>query len=207
MIDEASWQESSDPDWMLASLGERVTDRKLRLFACACCRRVLHRLEGDTARQAIEAAEQWADGVLSSPELDAARTAKIRRSRLATDWAWQAIDVTRSSDRLRAVHAAWCVRMAVPNTGEEYAQCRLIRDIFNPFHKVRIDPRWTNWQGGAVVKMAQAIYESRSFSDLPILADALDEAGCTDETILSHCRGAGDHTRGCFVLDAILGRD
>jgi hypothetical protein len=57
-----------------------------------------------------------------------------------------------------------------------------------------------------VVKMARTIYEERRFEDLPILADALEEAGCENEIILWHCRELGEHARGCWVLDAILGR-
>jgi hypothetical protein len=55
--------------------------------------------------------------------------------------------------------------------------------------------------------MAQAIYNDRRFSDLPILADALEEAGCTDPDILTHCRGPGPHVRGCWVIDLLLGKE
>jgi hypothetical protein len=57
-----------------------------------------------------------------------------------------------------------------------------------------------------MVKIAQAIYDDRRFSDLPILADALEDAGCRDPEILGHLRSPGPHARGCFALDVILGR-
>jgi hypothetical protein len=71
---------------------------------------------------------------------------------------------------------------------------------------VAIDPAWLRWQDGAAVHIVKAIYDERRFQDLPILADALEEAGCTDPEILGHCRGTGPHVRGCWVVDAILGK-
>jgi hypothetical protein len=65
---------------------------------------------------------------------------------------------------------------------------------------------WLAWNGGAVGKMAQAIYDDRAFHDLPILADALEEAGCTDAALLGHLRSAGPHVRGCWGVDAVLGK-
>jgi hypothetical protein len=88
---------------------------------------------------------------------------------------------------------------------ERRAQCVLIRDIFDPFQPVVIDPAWRTWNGGCVVKMARAIYDERRFDDLPVLADALEEAGCTQRHLLGHCRGRGPHVRGCWALDALLG--
>jgi hypothetical protein len=84
----------------------------------------------------------------------------------------------------------------------------LVRCIFtNPFRPApALDPAWLAWNGGTVVKMAAAIYDERRFSDLPILADALEDAGCTDADILAHCRGPGEHVRGCWVVDLLTGR-
>jgi len=82
---------------------------------------------------------------------------------------------------------------------------RLLRDVFgNPFRPLTLEP---NWLTGTVVSLARAIYEVRTFADLPILADALEDAGCNNEEILSHCRRwKGPHVRGCWVLDRILGK-
>jgi hypothetical protein len=86
-------------------------------------------------------------------------------------------------------------------------QCVMLRCIFgNLFHPATLDPTWLAWNGGTVPKLAQAIYDDRRFSDLPILADALEEAGCTDADILAHCRSEGPHVRGCWVVDLLLGK-
>jgi hypothetical protein len=79
--------------------------------------------------------------------------------------------------------------------------------IGNPFRpSPAVDSGWLKWHRGAVVKMARAIYEARSFTDLPILADALEEAGCTDAEILQHCRKGGEHVRGCWLVDLLLNK-
>jgi hypothetical protein len=89
----------------------------------------------------------------------------------------------------------------------EPGQVVLLRDIFgNPFRPVSVDPAWLAWSDGAVVRVARAIYEERAFDRLPILADALMDAGCDNQVILDHCRDAGPHVRGCWALDLILGK-
>jgi hypothetical protein len=85
------------------------------------------------------------------------------------------------------------------------AQASLLREIVgNPFHSLTVDPRWLTWNGGTVSKMARAIHNQRAFDRLPILADALEEAGCTDRDILDHCRGPNEHVPGCWVLGLLL---
>jgi hypothetical protein len=87
--------------------------------------------------------------------------------------------------------------------------CALIRDIFgNPYRPPpAIDPAWLVWNGGRIPTMARAMYASKRFRDLPILADALEDAGCADEALLAHCRGPGPHVRGCWAVDAILAKE
>jgi hypothetical protein len=79
----------------------------------------------------------------------------------------------------------------------------LIRDIFgNPFRPVSFDPEWRTSTAAAIAK---GMYDSRDFSAMPILADALQDAGCDDEDVLDHCRAAdGVHVRGCWVVDLVL---
>jgi hypothetical protein len=82
-----------------------------------------------------------------------------------------------------------------------------LRDLFgNPLRPIQIDPAWLRWRDGTAVHIAQSIYDERRLQDLPILADALEEAGCTDPDILGHCRGPGEHVRGCWAVDLILGK-
>ena len=90
---------------------------------------------------------------------------------------------------------------------EPTAQASWLRDVFgNPFRPVRVAPAWLAWSGGTVPKLAQAIHEERAFDRLPILADALEEAGCTDADLLALCRGSRPHVRGCWAIDLILGK-
>jgi hypothetical protein len=92
---------------------------------------------------------------------------------------------------------------------EHAAQTQLLRDIFGPlpFRPVAVDPSWLSWNAGTVGELARVIYEERRFADLPVLADALEEAGCTEEDILGHCRQQGQvHVRGCWVVDLLLGK-
>lgn len=126
-----------------------------------------------------------------------------------------------------AMAAAWTIeeswkRKAEPDpTGERFGeawaeaygraerdQCEMLRDIFGllRFHSLNVDARWLAWSDGAVRKIAQQIYAERGFGRMPLLADALEDAGCADAAILSHCRGQGEHVRGCWVVDLLLGR-
>jgi hypothetical protein len=99
----------------------------------------------------------------------------------------QAVEVQRQHDAFMECHTT------------------LLRDIFgNPFRPVTLDPRWLQWNDSTVPRMARAIYDARRFADMPILADALMDAGCHNEDILTHCRQPGDHVRGCWVLDVLL---
>lgn len=83
----------------------------------------------------------------------------------------------------------------------------LFRDIFGPRHpSATVNKPLLAWNGATVPKIAQAIYTDRAFDQLPILADALEDAGCDNAEILDHCRGPGPHVRGCWVVDLILGK-
>jgi hypothetical protein len=85
------------------------------------------------------------------------------------------------------------------------ALVEILRDLFgNPLRPVSLDPAWLRWNDGTVVKLARGIYDEQALDRLPILADALEEAGCSNPEVLSHCRGPGPHVRGCWVLDLLL---
>jgi hypothetical protein len=84
----------------------------------------------------------------------------------------------------------------------------LVREVVgNPFRAVQVDPAWLTWGGGLVRRLAQSIYEERRFGGLPVLADALEEAGCDDADLLGHLRGPGPHVRGCWAVDLLLGKE
>jgi len=90
---------------------------------------------------------------------------------------------------------------------EEVAQCGLLREIFgNPFRRGTVAPSWLAWNDGTVEKIAQAVYDGRHHDRLPILGDALEDAGCANAAILAHCRQPGEHVRGCWVVDLLLQR-
>ena len=84
-------------------------------------------------------------------------------------------------------------------------QTDLLRDIFgNPFRPVTLDPAW---QTSTVTTLAQQMYNTRDFSAMPILADALQDAGCDHTDILIHCHDSGPHVRGCWLVDLLLGEN
>jgi hypothetical protein len=90
---------------------------------------------------------------------------------------------------------------------EKVVQVHLLRCIVgNPFRPSQPDPAWLVWKDGTITRLAQGIYTDRAFDRLPILADALEDAGCDNADILAHCRGPGPHVRGCWVLDLLLGK-
>jgi hypothetical protein len=91
-------------------------------------------------------------------------------------------------------------------TREKVAQAALLRDIFgNPFRPVAFDPAWRTID---VMLLAQGIYEERAFDRMPILADALQDAGCEHDDILGHLRDPhAAHVRGCWALDLVLGKE
>ncbi|OAI55152.1 hypothetical protein AYO44_00105 [Planctomycetaceae bacterium SCGC AG-212-F19] len=93
-----------------------------------------------------------------------------------------------------------------PNRSLRHAWARrVICCIFGslPYRSVAVDPAWRT---GNVVALAQTIYDERPFDRMPILADALEDAGCTSADVLDHCRQPGEHVRGCWVVDLLLGK-
>jgi hypothetical protein len=120
---------------------------------------------------------------------DAARCAKEAAYFIAKVGAW----VFRSSNGFEAMRRV---------------QALIVRCLAaNPFHPASLDPSWLSWHGSLLVSLARQMYDSRDFSVMPILADALEEAGCSDQKILSHCRQQGQvHVRGCWVIDLLLGK-
>jgi hypothetical protein len=208
---------------MLRSLGGRLGTRKARLFAAGCVRRVWHLLADERSRRMVEVVERLADGPDGDGQLEAARAA-ARAAFVAADAAWHAAAEPAGSAGATAAIAAcyaddpataplYAVHAAADDdearAAEQATQAHLLREVLGPapFHPVVVAPSWLAWKGGLVVRLARRIYESRRFDELPGLAFALEQAGCTDEEILGHCRMPGGHIRGCWVLDRLLGKD
>jgi hypothetical protein len=122
---------------------------------------------------------------------------------------WAAAAVCTQACTACAFHAGvlrsdpWLAAQRRENTW----QAERLRDVIgNPFRSVVLDPAWLSWREATVGKMAQVVYDERRFADLPILADALEDAGCTNRDILSHCRQPDEHVRACWVIDLLLGQ-
>jgi hypothetical protein len=81
--------------------------------------------------------------------------------------------------------------------------CALLRDLVNPFQPATFP---SHWRTRTVIGLAHQIDDTQTFDLLPILADAMEDAGCIVAPILEHCRGPGLHSRGCRVLDALLAK-
>jgi hypothetical protein len=209
---EQQWRTCGQPMAMLNFLRGKASDRKLRLFAVTCCCRVWYLLPV-RLRPALPVAERYADGLATEGDLAEARErlpvappvaigAPITRQRLL----WEAVWYTLSQpvDSVRVVEA---VMGAALREDENWALCGWLRHLVgNPFRPKVIPDSWVLGNGGTVGNLAQAIYAEDQFDALPILADALEEAGCQDDEVLAHCRRRGEHRRGCWLLDQLLGK-
>jgi hypothetical protein len=198
---------------MLQFVQGKASERKLRLFAVACCRRIWHLLS-DRSKQVVQVAERFAEGLATNEErLDAINSVRWYMRGYPHAVRTRAAVRAASEDAHDAAHATGHVvyalagRAAVPRAGALAAHCCLLRDIINPFRLTLTDPAWIAWDGCVVKDMAQTIYEERAFGRLPILADALEDAGCTSEELLAHCREPGEHVRGCWAVDVLLGKE
>jgi hypothetical protein len=265
-VTESDWLSSTDPQAMLSFLRDRgpVSERKLRLFAVACCRRALHLLVDQASREAVVFAERLAEGGPAREEAVAAWGAARQategwrdahaggtRGEAATERVMEALVQTladpcgveaavlaarglaheegeRSSAGEEArTFRAWAAARGTPEEQpalrvwaseggrvqgvvaaamrvEQSVQSSILRDIFgNPFAPIDFLPEWRT---EAVVALARGIYEERAWERMPVLGDALEDAGCHDPEVLEHCRGAGPHHRGCWVVDLVLGK-
>jgi hypothetical protein len=113
----------------------------------------------------------------------------------------------RQEEKWRMAHDLERLRNAARSAEQSGHPAPALVACGSPSQAVTVDPAWRAWNDGMIPKLALAIDEERRFADLPILADALEEAGCTDEAILSHCRGPGPHGPGCWVVDLVLAKD
>ena len=197
---EAEWLVCEDSARMLEFIRNRASDRKLRLLACACYRRLWDNLASEADKEAIEVAERFADGKISK-----------RRLGIAFANAYGNYLTAVSGERHFAYPVAeefapGCPSVVISMRAEHPNQVGLFRDTFGPllFRPVTFDPAWRT---ATVTSLAHAIYDDRAFDRMPILADALEDVGCTNAEVLGHCRGGGEHVRGCWVVDLVLGKE
>ena len=199
---EEAWPACTDPAAMTDYLRDKTSDRKVRLLTCALCRLLVDRMTDERSVQAVAAAELFADGLINrrdlnpiwwnahQPMLEAVRSVPRSRSQVYG----LAYEAAGFSPRFSPAGVPLDRRILVA----------ALRDIFgNPFRPVACDPAW---HASDVLALALGIYQDRAFDRMPILADALQDAGCGNDDVLNHCRGPGLHVRGCWVIDLVLGK-
>jgi hypothetical protein len=211
---EAEWLACRDPNVMLMFLKDHQPAkvwtrlrRKIRLFACACCRQVWHLLTNESDRRKVEVAERYADGLVSGPEWET-----IRKENASLAWALHPAGRATGAAATVLHCEVFFAASGVVNWSDcipgVSSQADLFRDILgNPFHERLIDRSRLEWNDPTAQRLAQSAYEQRAFDCLPILADALEDAGCADSPILGHLRGPGPHVRGCWVIDLLLRKE
>jgi hypothetical protein len=210
---EAEWLACTDLEAMLESLqaSGKAGDRKLRLFAVACCRGFWHLLDDAWTRNVVEVSEGFADGEAALRELGSLNAVANQAARSSDNpaLAWAVAELTASNPWhaiLRLIRYCVQAKSTVPKI--------VLVDLFgNPFRPVALNPTWLSWNDGTVAKLAQAAYDERLLPSgqldsarLAVLADAAEEAGCTDADLLGHLRGPAPHVRGCFAVDLLLGK-
>jgi hypothetical protein len=208
-VTKAEWLACEDPHQMMFSLADVVGKskagrRKIRLLMSACCRQAWHHFVDPRGRELIEASEAYADNLLSYREFRGlwdkvlnAHAGGAKGTHLACMASHYQIWAAAKDGWPRAITGESVLRAS--------EKAALLRCVFgNPFRPVSVDP---SLHTSTVIALARQMYESRDFSPMPILADALQDAGCEIADILDHCRGPGPHVRGCWVADLLLGKE
>ena len=233
-MEEKEWLECGIPKTMLDYVQGRLDQRKQRLLACVCVRSVWHNLRDERFRALVELSEDYADGRATAEQLDltarhlfevASRTnflLVLTEPPVSAMAAAMSVGNRNISMCLEGalknslLSAAPCILMPAhegpsqPDAEAQLAHSRHLADLFrdivgNPFHPISLHPDWLAWNGGTVGQLAETIYVERRYQELPVLADALEEAGCDEPEILDHLRGPGVHARGCWALDLARG--
>jgi len=204
---EDIWLVCAEPVWLRNHLGVAQHSRKNLLLLSACFRLIWEWLP-DACRNWVLVAERIADSAGNRDQLN---------NGAVHNWFWDEHYAGDGETRDLIIDSLWGlfgVYKGRPEQGgtddedfiQELArQAALVRDIFgNPFRPVTFDPAW---RSATVVSLSQAIYDERVFDRMPILADALEDAGCNNADVLNHCRQPGEHVRGCWVVDLVLGKE
>jgi hypothetical protein len=221
-MSDTEWLASDSPMLMLQALQGRVSERKLRLFGVACCRRFWDQMWHERSRRMIELIERFADGRATAEEIERieqeaeAADGDDRDRGLAGSAAWVLTgeDARNAAEIIEQVTTGWAAELAADfgdpeetaEQEERAAHVALLHDIFGDTLRPPAFDAASLASRDAVRRLASLIYEERLFEHMPLLGDALAAAGCADEEVLSHCRSDAEHARGCWVVDAILGK-
>lgn len=212
---EAEWLAGTDPAPMLHSLNGRASERRLRRFACSCCGHSLQSF----GHYELDEALNWVESSLNG----SVRGGPPESVRDSIQWAMYemceslnclgeslhnligeaAFDIALTQQTSKLILEAHGIA-DVQSSSEDEArfQTWLLREMF-PFSNISLD---TSWITSTVLALASGVYNERAFDRMPILADALEDAGCDNVDILSHCRQPREHVRGCWVVDLLTGR-
>jgi len=214
---EQEWLACTELDGMLRLLQNKVSDRQVLHVACELCRRVAGEFTLQWSKEALILLEQKVDGMVTVEEMEKHRSKCDDTAIIGDEDEDERVGHRLPADGVAYLCFKHSIRYSSPNqvplafyfffgqkAASEQEKCLLLRDIFgNPFRPVTVS---SAWQTTNVVMLAQTIYDERAFNRMPILADALEDAGCDNADILNHCRQPGDHVRGCWAVDLVLGK-
>jgi hypothetical protein len=208
---EEEWLVCADPVELMRAIMDRTSERKRILVICACCRHLWDWLSDDF-RKIVGHFEQIAEDSkhperIWEHDLGSAFDDTVSRAPESVQHALYALDaVMNYAWRDDWLDIKWVD--SSPWIDERKVQVLLVRDIVgNPFRCFNDAASRPSSKSGAIGQLAQTIYADRTFDRLPILADALEEAGCTQVDVLRHLRNCGEHVRGCWALDLVLGKE
>jgi hypothetical protein len=220
---EAEWH-SATPSAILTAVAPTLSERKARLLAAAIAGLILQRHSEtqrqllandpetrptwetlDVAEEAVDALTRFADGQVSAKRL---RRSLQRLQSLRSHWAhgvrWIRDVVSEAVESPPEVNRLlWLFREDIKILAGNPVTGLLLEIVGDSFHRV---PFSSGWRTEDVLGLARGVSEDRAFDRMPLLADALMDAGCDDDQIISHCRTGGPHVRGCWVVDLVLGK-
>lgn len=225
---EVEWITTRLPLYMLREYPLEWDVRKARLYACACLRDAANAIWEEWTWRLVDVVERNPENedelypAMERVLADIAGTNQERVGHTPDGFALSGfLSLTLPDDLIGFVRTTTCrVAMGVPldpRTESETAfalrsrleqpvkarQADLIREVFgNPFRPVCA----SQWLTSDVIALARGIYEDRAFDRMPVLADALQDAGCDNVNVLDHCREPHEHVRGCWVIDLLLGK-
>jgi hypothetical protein len=195
-VTEAEWLQGNDLQQMVRHMHYRASARKFRLFEVACCRGVCERWTDVEFQEVLIVAEKYADGLATAQEMMETAFGGHR-------FGWTSVKKVARSFR-------------DSDPQELTRQCGLLREVLgNPFfHQPVADLAWLVWNNRTAARVAADAYAGRQLpkgtlnpASLSLLADALEDAGCTDANLLGHLRSPGPHVRGCWAVDLVLGKE